>query len=433
MRTCITVAGSAAAVVLIVTAIGLGQTAPSAPGAGVGSSPQAQGASGAPRGVIYTSTDFGDKNEVLAYRYDAGGRMTLLGRYATGGKGIVDVAPALPTGLPDGDSQVVVDRGRRLLYAVNQGSDTIAAFHIASDGKLTPVSGSPFPSGGPNPISMTIAGRVLVVANQGNDPVRDVSKRKAGYQAFTIGSDGGLTLKRGAFRSAPPGALPSQVAASPDGRFAFGTDFTAGVLRSFQVGQDDSLRDAPASPQQVDPRSFPAKAALLRIALGVFPAPSGNLLYVLLPIKPHLAVYRYSGSSGKLTYVTAIPLTNAALACWLRPNAAGTRLYTSNNGQDTVSVIDSSNPTRPRQLQSLQLKGQGLGPVELELDPTGSLLFVLKGGHGLLPGDKSAPATLRALSIGGDGRVADVNPPAVLPVSISTNPQGVALFPLGGG
>jgi hypothetical protein len=44
----------------------------------------------------------------------------------------------------DSDQDLVVDPGKRLLFAVNSGSDTIAAFHIASDGSLKAIPGRPF-------------------------------------------------------------------------------------------------------------------------------------------------------------------------------------------------------------------------------------------------------------------------------------------------
>ena len=49
-------------------------------------------------------------------------------------------------------------RKRRLLFAVNGGSNTIAVFHILADGGLRAVEGSPFASRGVNPVGIGLRG-----------------------------------------------------------------------------------------------------------------------------------------------------------------------------------------------------------------------------------------------------------------------------------
>src|SRR5205807_849789 len=78
------------------------------------------------------------------------------------------------TGALDADQQVVTNAAHTLLFAVNQGSDTIAVFRIARDGNLHPVKGSPFPSGGHAPTSVGLVGDTLVVANNNQYGVRQL-------------------------------------------------------------------------------------------------------------------------------------------------------------------------------------------------------------------------------------------------------------------
>ena len=71
----------------------------------------------------------------------------------------------------DSDQEIIVNSDQTLLFAVNGGSDTIAVFKIGANGALTPVAGSPFPSGGSNPVSVGLSNDdVLVVVNQDQDP-----------------------------------------------------------------------------------------------------------------------------------------------------------------------------------------------------------------------------------------------------------------------
>ena len=86
------------------------------------------------------------QNSVIAIRYGPNGFDPLrLREYPTKGVGTSEAGMGAPT---DGDQQIQVDRKRKLLFAVNQGSDTVAVFRILDDGGLEHVKGSPFPSGG---------------------------------------------------------------------------------------------------------------------------------------------------------------------------------------------------------------------------------------------------------------------------------------------
>ena len=88
--------------------------------------------------VVYTETN-DVANAILAFRRDGEGRLTLLpgAPFPTGGKGVVD--PSFKLGPLDTDQNVVIDHDRRLLFAVNSGSNSIAVFRIRPhDGSLEP-------------------------------------------------------------------------------------------------------------------------------------------------------------------------------------------------------------------------------------------------------------------------------------------------------
>jgi len=125
--------------------------------------------------VVYTETN-DIANAVLAYRRDDEGRLTLLpgAPFPTGGKGVID--PSFKLGPFDTDQNVLIDHDRRLLFAVNSGSNSIAVFHIRPhDGSLEPAEGSPFPSGGINPVSIGLRGDQIVIVNQDLDPAQNAA------------------------------------------------------------------------------------------------------------------------------------------------------------------------------------------------------------------------------------------------------------------
>jgi hypothetical protein len=107
-------------------------------------------------------------NSILVYRY-AGGEPKLIQRASTGGTGSADLTDS---GVLDADQQVITNAAQTLLFAVNQGSDSIAVFHVRQGGLLRPVAGSPFSSAGPAPASLGLIGDTLVVASkaQGRHP-----------------------------------------------------------------------------------------------------------------------------------------------------------------------------------------------------------------------------------------------------------------------
>ncbi|HEY6181217.1 MAG TPA: hypothetical protein VIW67_03165, partial [Terriglobales bacterium] len=104
----------------------------------------------ADREFIYVESNIQSPNgnSIFAFQRSADGTLSQVvgSPFLTQGAGVQDTT--IEFGPYDTDQNIVIDKNRRLLYAVNSGSDTIAAFHVNSDGTLTPVSGSPFPAGG---------------------------------------------------------------------------------------------------------------------------------------------------------------------------------------------------------------------------------------------------------------------------------------------
>ena len=393
---------------------------------------------------VYTETNAATAggNAIQAYSQDSvTGKLTLLGSYATGGMGTSEPA-LLPTGVLDTDRAVIANSSRTLLYAVNQGSDTIAVMRINSDGSLTPIAGSPFASGGHAPVSLGFSRNetVLTVVNSSLDPGRNVSDIAPNYTNFTVASSGSLspvagstiTLTAGAaataFGSAPSIALPS-----PDGTLIFGSNFLGDRIPVFQVGANGSLTQSPGSPFVPDASIFTGAAAgKPQHPFGVVALPSSTkrVLYVSYPLAQQLAVYNYD-SSGTLTFVKAVSNQGKA-ACWLLTNAAGTRLYSTNAVSGDVSVYDISDPLSPTQIQLLPLTNQaGAGlftgnPWHEALDPTGAYLYILTPRDlGSTPSGQGN--TMHVLKIDATtGMATEVAGSLVnLNVPLGTNPQGL--------
>ncbi len=120
----------------------------------------------------------------------------------------------------------------------------------------------------------------------------------------------------------------------------------------------------------------------------------------------------------------------SVLPCWTELNAAGTRLYTDNAGNDTMSVFDIGNdPQNPTQLQTVKLKTNG-NPWNLDFDATGRYLFVVnpRAASALVgPGQGN---TVQSLQVNPDGTLTELaTSPVQIPVS--TNTQALGLVAIG--
>jgi 6-phosphogluconolactonase len=168
------------------------------------------------------------RNEVIAFDRAGDGRLTLLGRYDTGGRG---------TGKPHLASQssvVLSDDGNWLLVA-SAASDQLSLFAVEADG-LRLAAG--IDSGGSAPTSVAQHGGVAYVLNNGRTP---------NISGFGI-ADGGLTPLDGSIRALNDGADPAQIAFSPDGRTLVVTERGTNSITCFAVDERGYAQDPATVP-----------------------------------------------------------------------------------------------------------------------------------------------------------------------------------------
>ncbi len=377
---------------------------------------------GQPPHIVYvqTNTPGAGQNGVLAYRRDSGGNLTALrgSPFASGGAGFFDSSFKL--GPFDSDQNVVVDPLRGLLFSVNGGSNSIAVFRIRPNGGLSPVRGSPFPSGGINPVGVGIKGDFLVVANKDADPAQPDTLDRPGYNTFRIGFGGYLIPVPGSAVRLAEGTSPTQPLTTNTGRFVFSSEFpTAGVFDVLRLNVIGGLRlkDSPAVPP------LPGSTATSGPApLGLWAHPKLPVLYAGLTAASRLGVFRWD-RAGTLAFVGSVP-TGGAAPCWVRVNRAGSRIYVADTGSNAISVFDSGNPTAPVELQTLPLKGPG-SVFQITLDLDERFLYALdQRAAAAQTGESNSLHVLRVLN---DGRLREVDSsPLVLPVPADSRPQGVA-------
>jgi 6-phosphogluconolactonase (cycloisomerase 2 family) len=385
--------------------------------------------------VIYVETnDFhNNENAIIAYRNKGDGTVEELtgSPFPTGGAGVGN--PMQILGPDDSDTQLKLTDDKQFLLAVNAGSNTIAVFRVRSDGGLSPVAGSPFPSGGQTPVSIDVKGKYVFVVNKSQDPLHPPTLAP-NYVTFTIDHDGALTQVPDALFETAAGSSPAQALVSKNGKFLFGADFLGfqlhpprGTLRSFTMDNSGKL-----SPVAGTPYTIPGIGG----ALGLWQHPQANVLYVGFPLQAKVGVYTINQSSGVLTFQSTVDAGPAA--CWIRTTKTGDYLYVLNSGENSISMYNSSNAGSPSSKGKLTLKQSG--PIYMamglsfttseafsfEFSPDEKYLYVVSQHTN--PDFKIGNYNyFHVLKVGNDGSLNEPGTPVQLPVDATVRPQGVAV------
>ena len=261
--------------------------------------------------------------------------------------------------------------GRYLLVA-DAGSNQISVLRVLPNGALLQAEGSPVWSGGIEPISIAVHGRLVYVANEGNGATG------SNYTGFVLNPGGHLAAIGGSTFPLPATANPGDILFNSTGSNLVGievgtTDPSTFRIDSFGVGADGRLTPAPGSP-------FSAQAA----------GPFGS---EFSPADPsHLYVSNAHGGAGNgsvsafsvaangtLSSIGASPYAdNQTAPCWVEISHDGKWLFTVNTGSTTISSYSIAADGSLQLFGSTAFSsGAGIRPFDARLDPSGSTLYVV--------------------------------------------------------
>ncbi len=304
--------------------------------------------------AVYTMSNATSGNRILAFHRAPNGTLTPAGSFATGGLG---------TGGGLGNQGGLTLSGNdRWLLAVNAGSDDVSLFATDDDGlRLADRA----PSGGTQPVSVTIHRDLVYVLNAGSDNVSGFRVRPHGQLTPLVGSTRPLS---GA------GTGPAEVQFRPDGRVLVVTEKATNLIVTYAVDEDGLLGPPQVQASQgATPFGFAfgnRRQLFVSEAFGGAPGASA------------MSSYRVR-ADGTLDLVSPSAPTHQTAACWVVVTEGGRFAYTSNTGSGSISgyeIADDGALTLLNADGRTADTGAGSAPTDLALSENGRLLFVLDSG-----------------------------------------------------
>ena len=310
-------------------------------------------AAGGAAGAVYTQTNGAGGNAILAFSRSAGGHLSPLGTYPTGGLG---------TGSGLGSQgAVTLTADGDLLLAVDAGSDDIASFAVSDDGRLTLVER--VGSGGDQPISVTAHGGIAYVLNAGGS---------GNIAGFTLDGAGDLTPIAGSTRSLSTAASgPAEIAFNPAGTSLLVTEKNTNRLTTYAVGSDGLASGGTwIASAGVTPFGFAfdgrGRAIVSEASGGVANAST---------------VSSYAVRGGSAALIDGPVATTETSACWVAVTANGRFAYDANTGSGTVTGFAIGHDGSLTRLAADGITGvTGGSPADLDASANGHFLYVRVGG-----------------------------------------------------
>jgi 6-phosphogluconolactonase len=294
--------------------------------------------------------------------------------------------------------------------------NSISAFSVGANGALSPVPGSPFPTGGngagggffaANRITTAVVKDVLYVANSGSNTV----------SAF------GINPVTGVLTSVPGSPFPTggvadgvgmSLTATPDDTFLIAANGASMTITVYSIAADGALNQVAGSPFSSGASGSLANAKV---------TPDGQFLAVS-SAPGSISIFSISAAGG-LTPAPGSPLPDVG-AAGIDCNCASTQLYVALNGTAfaKVDVFDISLSGALSRIAGSPFTGPGVNSNVPLLSPDDSKLFVSDQG--------SNAVTVFNVAADGSLTVAPGSPFAVpgalAPSGMATNPAGTFLY-----
>jgi len=348
---------------------------------------------GAVYGAVYTETN-GSPNQVIVFDRYANGTIKEAGAVATGGTGGHQLQPGCPSPCPilDTQGEVILTPNRKLLFAVNAGSDSITSFRVTGTG-LVKVGVTA--SGGPFPNSLTVHGNRLYVLDSGTGGT------PPNIAGFRFSGNGKLTAIAGSIQPLVGGAIPGLPR-------QIGFDKTGTVLVVTLLANTSGPPPAGGTSNTID--TFPvsssgaAGAGTAHNSSSNFPFafaidPNNHAITAQVDqlTGPPGSVASYNAAGGAMTTVNPGVSSGGNAPCWIVITKNGNYAYVVNTGggapggPNVAEYRLSSNGTLTSLGNTVAVSGE-FANTDDALSADGKYLYVLsplESGSSSMPGGNS--------------------------------------------
>jgi 6-phosphogluconolactonase (cycloisomerase 2 family) len=308
-------------------------------------------------GAVYTMTNEPAGNAVLVFNRGTDGSLTAGGTFPTGGLGTGGREPDF--GLGNAGALVLSD-DEQLLFAVNPGSDDLSVFAVTRDGlELLDRAGS----GGHQPISVTVRGRLVYVLNAGGN-VGGTDN----ISGLVVSPHGQLSPLSGSTRPLSAAITsPAEIRFSPDGDVLVVTEKATNIIDTYTVGNNGRV---------TGPRVTPADA---ETPFGFYFGDHNEVFisddFNDAPGKGALSSYRVS-EDGSLHLVSSAVPAHQSGACWVVVSPDGRFAYVANTVSSTVSLYRIS--ARDGSVALITSFASASNPTDLDFSSDGRFLYELR-------------------------------------------------------
>jgi 6-phosphogluconolactonase len=305
---------------------------------------------------VYTNNN-GSPNTVSAFSVGVNGALTPVpgSPFPTGGTG----GPSAT-----GSTQIITTLAKHFVYVTNAGSLTISAFSIdPSTGKLTLVPGAPFPSGvgGIGGLAITPDDKYLIITNGS----------LANIAVNSIGTNGTLTPVPGSpFFGTQAFVQTADPKVTPDGKFlavSSVTNIGAGVVAMFNISSAGAVSHGSLPTNAGADTGIDCDCASSRLYAG-----SGRVKLVNGMLVPNPAVDGYTITNGVLAPLAGSPFfAPGGLDVLLSPD--GTKLFSSGLSSD-ISVFNVAPNGALSAIPGSPFPA-GLGVDSIAIDDSGKFIY----------------------------------------------------------
>jgi 6-phosphogluconolactonase (cycloisomerase 2 family) len=320
---------------------------------------QETSAANSEEGTVYTQSNAADGNTVLVFHRAENGSLTPGDSVPTDGLG--------SGGSLGNQGAVVLSDDGNWLLAINAGSNDVSVFRV-EDSSLTLTDLAP--SGGTEPISITIYKDLVYVLNDGG-----TDGDTANISGFRLNADGELTPLADSTRLLSTGTPDAaQIQFSPNGKVLVVTEKATNIISVYPVDQDGF-----------------AAGPITQLSNGATPfgfdfSQQGNQLFVTEArgsAANGAAVTAYQLSEdGDLNVLDGSEPTHQTAACWLVVTHDGRFAYATNAGSGTITgfAISGNSDLTHLDEDGVTAGEAGRAPVDAAISYHNRFLYVLNSG-----------------------------------------------------